>query len=119
MSVSADEQDGQRDFVRRLLALRAFDHRDHAVDESVALLRRDADDDAVADSTRVPPVTALRSPPLSRMTGADSPVMAASSTLAMPSIDFAVGGDHVAGFADDEIALAEFSWALISSCRRS
>src|SRR6266498_2060494 len=35
--------------------------------------------------TRVPPVTALRSPPLSRMTGADSPVMAASSTLAMPS----------------------------------
>ena len=37
-------------------------------------------------STRVPPVTALRSPPLSRMTGADSPVMAASSTLAMPSI---------------------------------
>ena len=37
-------------------------------------------------STRVPPVTALRSPPLSRMTGADSPVMAASSTLAMPSM---------------------------------
>ena len=36
--------------------------------------------------TRVPPVTALRSPPLSRMTGADSPVMAASSTLAMPSM---------------------------------
>ena len=35
--------------------------------------------------TRVPPVTALRSPPLSRMTGADSPVMADSSTLAMPS----------------------------------
>ena len=35
--------------------------------------------------TRVPPVTALRSPPLSRMTGADSPVIAASSTLAMPS----------------------------------
>ena len=36
--------------------------------------------------TRVPPVTALRSPPLSRMTGADSPVMAASSTVAMPSM---------------------------------
>jgi hypothetical protein len=36
-------------------------------------------------STRVPPVTALRSPPLSRITGADSPVMADSSTLAMPS----------------------------------
>ena len=39
-----------------------------------------------SDSTRVPPVTALRSPPLSRMTGADSPVMADSSTVAAPSI---------------------------------
>ena len=39
-----------------------------------------------SESTRVPPVTALRSPPLSRMTGADSPVMADSSTEAMPSM---------------------------------
>ncbi len=36
--------------------------------------------------TFVPPVTALRSPPLSRITGADSPVIADSSTLAIPSI---------------------------------
>ena len=39
-----------------------------------------------SERTRVPPVTALRSPPDSRITGADSPVMADSSTLAMPSI---------------------------------
>src|SRR5712692_2054606 len=39
-----------------------------------------------SDSTRVPPVTALRSPPASRMTGADSPVIADSSTEAIPSI---------------------------------
>ena len=39
-----------------------------------------------SDSTRVPPVTELRSPPLSRMTGALSPVIADSSTLAMPSM---------------------------------
>ncbi len=39
-----------------------------------------------SESTRVPPVTALRSPPLSRMTGALSPVMALSSTEAMPSM---------------------------------
>ena len=39
-----------------------------------------------SESTLVPPVTALRSPPLSRMTGADSPVMADSSTEAMPSM---------------------------------
>ena len=34
----------------------------------------------------MPPVTALRSPPDSRMTGADSPVIADSSTVAMPSM---------------------------------
>ncbi len=39
-----------------------------------------------SESTRVPPVTALRSPPLSRITGALSPVMALSSTEAAPTI---------------------------------
>ena len=39
-----------------------------------------------SDRTTVPPVTADRSPPDSRMTGADSPVIADSSTLATPSI---------------------------------
>ncbi len=38
-----------------------------------------------SESTLVPPVTALRSPPDSRMTGADSPVIADSSTEATPS----------------------------------
>ncbi len=38
-----------------------------------------------SESTLVPPVTEERSPPDSRMTGADSPVIADSSTLAMPS----------------------------------
>ena len=39
-----------------------------------------------SDSTRVPPVTAEKSPPDSRMTGADSPVMALSSTEATPAV---------------------------------
>jgi hypothetical protein len=39
-----------------------------------------------SDSTTVPPVTAERSPPDSRTTGADSPVMADSSTSATPSM---------------------------------
>ena len=39
-----------------------------------------------SDSTRVPPVTPERSPPASRMTGADSPVMADSSMEAIPSM---------------------------------
>ena len=38
-----------------------------------------------SESTFVPPVTALRSPPDSRITGADSPVIADSSTEATPS----------------------------------
>ena len=39
-----------------------------------------------SDSTVVPPVTAEKSPPASRMTGADSPVIAASLTEAAPSM---------------------------------
>ena len=57
-----------------------------------------------SESTLVPPVTADRSPPDSRITGADSPVMADSSTLATPSIDVAVAGDDVAGLGDDPVA---------------
>ena len=40
MIVSAGEQDVERDLVRRLLALRALDHRDHAVEEGLAGVRR-------------------------------------------------------------------------------
>ena len=39
-----------------------------------------------SESTRVPPVTEAKSPPASRITGADSPVMALSSTEATPSM---------------------------------
>ena len=39
-----------------------------------------------SESSRVPPVTAERSPPASRITGADSPVIADSSTEPTPSI---------------------------------
>jgi hypothetical protein len=79
------QQDGQRDFVRRLLALRAFHQGNHPVQKSFARIDGDADLDFVGEH-RVPPVTALRSPPLSRITGADSPVMADSSTVAAPSM---------------------------------
>ena len=54
--------------------------------------RNDEPGDAVirttmrSEITVVPPVTAERSPPDSRITGADSPVIAASLTEAMPSI---------------------------------
>ena len=60
-----------------------------------------------SDSTVVPPVTAERSPPDSRMTGADSPVMADSSTEAMPSTTSPSPGMTWPGFDDDDVALAE------------
>ncbi len=41
---------------------------------------------SLSDSSFVPPVTAERSPPDSRMTGADSPVIADSSTEPTPSM---------------------------------
>ncbi len=40
----------------------------------------------LSDKTFVPPVTLERSPPASRITGADSPVIALSSMVAMPSM---------------------------------
>jgi len=47
-----------------------------AFEETTAMIR--------SESTRVPPVTEERSPPASRTTGADSPVIADSSTDAAP-----------------------------------
>jgi hypothetical protein len=81
----AHQQDRQRDLVGGLLALGPFDQRDHAVEEALpgSCVTRTV---ISSDSTRVPAVTALRSPPASRMTGALSPVMAASLTEATPAI---------------------------------
>ena len=55
----------------------------------------------------MPPVTALRSPPLSRMTGADSPVMADSSTEAMPSMTSPSPGMISPADDDHDVALAQ------------
>ena len=49
-----------------------------------------------SDSTRVPPVTDEKSPPASRSTGADSPVIALSSTDATPSMTSPSAGIDVA-----------------------
>ena len=44
------EQDRQRDFVGRLLAFRAFDETDHAVQKTLARVGRNADLDLVAQA---------------------------------------------------------------------
>ncbi len=48
----ADQQDVERDLVRCLLPLGAFDQLDHAVDEGRALRRGDADADPVGQHLR-------------------------------------------------------------------
>ena len=57
-----------------------------------------------SEITCVPPVTAERSPPLSRITGADSPVMAPSLTEATPSITSPSRRDDVACLDQDDVA---------------
>jgi hypothetical protein len=69
------QQDGQRDLVGRLLALGVSTMaimRSRKVSPGLTVMRTTIQ----SDSTRVPPVTAEKSPPDSRITGADSPVMA-------------------------------------------
>ena len=56
-----------------------------------------------SDTSRVPPVTAERSPPASRITGADSPVIADSSTRGDALDHLAVGRDQVARLHDDVV----------------
>ena len=71
-----------------------------------------------SERTRVPPVTAERSPPDSRMTGADSPVMADSSTDATPSMISPSPGMNSPAFDHDEVAFAQArSRTRSRSCR--
>ena len=71
-----------------------------------------------SDSTRVPPVTAERSPPDSRITGADSPVIADSSTEAMPVDHGAVAGDHLTGLDDDDVAALQLRSGDLAAARQ-
>jgi hypothetical protein len=60
-----------------------------------------------SDSTRVPPVTALRSPPDSRITGALSPVITDSSIEGDAFNHFPIAGNDVARLADHDVAGAQ------------
>ena len=57
-----------------------------------------------SESTCVPPVTADLSPPNSRMTGANSPVIAASLTEATPSMISPVRRNYVTGLDQNDVA---------------
>ncbi len=67
-----------------------------------------------SERTCVPPVTAERSPPDSRMTGADSPVMAASLTRGDALDHLAVGRDGVARLDQHDVVHLEVGAGTIS-----
>ena len=57
-----------------------------------------------SESTVVPPVTAERSPPASRMTGADSPVIGRLVDRGDAFDDLAIAGNEVAGLDQHDVA---------------
>ena len=80
----ARQQDVEGDLVRRLLPLGAFDEGDHAVEERGARRGRDPHDQPVGDHRGAAGDGGAVAAGLAD-DGADSPVMAASLTEAMPS----------------------------------
>ena len=114
----AGEQDVERDLVRRLAAL-------GALDQAIIRSRNDWPGSWVisttirSDSTRVPPVTALRSPPDSRITGRR---LAGDRRLVDrgDALDHrAVAGDQLAGLDDHDVALGELGGLLGGAVARA
>ena len=116
------EQNRQRDFVRRLLALRAFDQRNHPVEKAVALFHRDANDNAVAQHARAAGDGAAVAAALAndrRRFAGDGGFIHAGDAFD----DVAVGGNDVARFAHHEVALLQigrrnFFFAAIAQAAR-
>ena len=99
------EQNGERDFVRRFLTLRAFDQRDHAVEKAVALVHRHANDDAIAQHARAAGHGAAIAAALANHRGGfagDRGFIHARDSFN----DIAVRGNDVTGFANDECRLS-------------
>jgi hypothetical protein len=100
------EEDRERDFVRRLLPLRPFDERDHAVDERLARVRRDLDDDPVGEDARPAGDRRTVAPRFAddgRRFSRDRRFVDGGDSLD----DGAVSGDDLPGLHDDAVALAE------------
>ena len=108
------EQDRERDLVRGLLAVGPLDERDHPVEEGVAPLGGDPDDDPVREHLGAAgdrrAVAAGLADHRGRLAG-DRRLVDRGDALD----DLAVGGDEVAGLADDEVALGQREAATRSS----
>ncbi len=102
----ADEQDGERDLVRRLLPLGTLDQGDHAVEEALAGIDRDADLDLVRYHARARGhrrSVAARLADHRRALAGDGGLVDAGDALD----HLAVGRDEIAGLDQHDIADAE------------
>ena len=109
------QQNSEGDLVRRLLPLRAFHQRDHAIQEAVALFHRDADDDAVAKDARAAGDRAAVASAFTddgRGFAGDGGLIDAGNAFH----DIAVSRNDVAGLAHDEVALLKSGAGTFSSC---
>ena len=106
MIVNDGQQDVQRDLVGRLLPVGALDERDHPVDEALAGLLGDLDDDAVRQHRGAAgdrgPVAAGLADDRCRFAG-DRRLVHRGNAFH----DVAVAGDGLAGFDDDDVALLQ------------
>ena len=101
-----DQQDGERDLVGRLLALGRLDHRDHAVEERLAGIDRDAHDDPVGQHARAAghggEIAARFADDRRRLAG-DGALVDRGDALD----HLAVGRDGVVGLDQHHVALAQ------------
>src|SRR6185436_1446781 len=99
-------QDVERDLVRRLLALRSLDHGDHPVEERLAGIGRDLDDEPVGEHAgpardRAAVATGLTD---------DGRALAGNGALVDggdAEDNLAVARDEFPGLGEDEMAFAE------------
>ena len=106
ISVKPDEQDVERDLVRGLLPLGALDQRDHAVEEALARLGGDPDDEPVRDEPGAAGdgrAVAAGFADHRRGLAGDGALVDRGDALD----DLAVGRDDVAGLDEDDVAAAE------------
>ena len=102
----AGDQDVQRDLVRRLLPLRAFDQRDHAVEERFAGIRSDPDLDLIRQNPRAAgdgAAVAARFANHRRALAGDHGLIHGGDAFD----DLAVARDQVAGVAKHDVAGAQ------------
>ena len=112
------KQNGQCDFVRRLLSLRAFDQSNHAVEEGFARIRGDADRDDVGEHARAASHGAAVAASLANDRGGfagDGGFIHGRGTFD----DLAVARDEFARLHNHEIVLAQLlGRRLLNACLR-